>query len=215
VRTFVVISTTYLVNGGGDDGFLKKRVSVGDVESQRRMWLASMAMGDQEAFSALYREFSPRLYGYLRLRINNEGDIQDLMQDILMTVWRSSGRFAGTASVSTWIFGIARNKMLDLLRVRYKTTQLEVPWPEDTGETQALAEQDFADLKVTELAIATAFDTLPPHYAEVIYLVFVESMSYKEISTLLDIQEGTVKSRMHQAKARLRKQLQEGGSHDG
>lgn len=172
------------------------------------------AAGDADAFHALYSAFVPRVYGYLRLRMADLSEIQDLMQVIFLAVWRNAGSYAGTSTVAAWIFGIARNKLLDWVRGREKFARLET-WPASSEEGGDLADPDFADLVVAQLSIAHALATLPPHYAELFYLVFVESLSYKEISTLLEIHEGTLKSRMHQAKRRLRQQLAEGGVQGG
>ncbi|MGA9175207.1 MAG: RNA polymerase sigma factor, partial [Thermoactinomyces sp.] len=175
-------------------------------------WLKAEAIGDQGAFAALYQEFAPRLYGYLRLQMSHDADIQDLMQDIFVAIWKSAAHYNGSSKAATWIFGIARHKLLDWLRTRHKYAQLERL--EEIDESRNGSERDFADLVVTELSIADALATLPPHHAELFYLVFIEAMSYKEISALLGIPEGTVKSRMHQAKVRLRQQLRKGGNRD-
>lgn len=175
-----------------------------------RQWLSAVAAGNKQAFSALYQSFLPRLYGYLRLQIGNESDVQDLLQDTFVTVWRSASRYSGRATVATWIFGIARHKLLDWLRAKQKSGGRERSIA-DGDETLELVQEDFSDALVSELDMATALDALPPHYAELVYLVFQEAISYKDIALLLDIPEGTVKSRMHQAKGLLRQQLRKGG----
>lgn len=202
------------MNGGEGDAFFQERVG-GDEEKQRKQWLKRTARGDHEAFASLYREFSPRMYGYLRLRIPDDSHIQDLMQDTFVAIWRNAKQYAGSSTVSTWMFGIARYKMLDWLRIHYKSSEREVAWSEELADAKELTEQDFAAALATELSITSALATLPPHYAEVFYLVFVESMNYREVSVLLELPEGTVKSRMHQAKARIRQNLREGGNQDG
>lgn len=212
-RTKSRFAPTHYMNerGGGGDGFSGKRVGE-NADTLAEQWLKAMAMGDQRAFAALYQEFAPRLYGYLRVQINHDADIQDLMQDIFVAIWKSSARYNGEAKVATWIFAIARHKLLDWLRSRRRYSQLESL--EEIGEFRSGSEPDIADQVVTELSVADALAALPPHHAELFYLVFVEGMSYKEISVLLGIPEGTVKSRMHQAKGRMRQQLRKGGTDD-
>lgn len=196
------------------DGFSEiGRVGLAE-DAQLRLWIASVSQGDSDSFAALYQAFAPRLYGYLRLQVNRDGDIEDLMQDTFVTIWRSAARYTGTSLASTWMFGIARHKLLDLMRVRYRNKQLEFT---DVAENYDMypSEEDFADSVATALSIERALASLPPPYAEMFYLVHQESMSYKEIGILLGISEGTVKSRMYHAKLRLRQQLREEGTGDG
>lgn len=198
------------MNGGGRGGFSPKRV--GDVtEEVLQEWLAEVATGNKQAFAALYQAFLPRLYGYLRLQMGNDSDVQDLLQDTLVTVWRRASSYSGKATVATWVFGIARHKLLDALRAKQKSGQREQLLA-DGEEAQSLVQRDFSDAVVSGLDMAAALETLPPHYAELVYLVFHEAMSYKEIAVLLDMPEGTVKSRMYQAKSLLREQLGRGGT---
>ena len=201
--------TTYYRNGGGRGGFSNKRVGV-VTDDVMRQWLSAIAGGNKQAFSALYQAFLPRLYGYLRLQIGHDSDVQDLLQDTFVTVWRSASRYSGQATVATWIFGIARHKLLDWLRAKQKLAGREQLLA-DGDETLELVQADFADTVASELDLATALDALPPHYAELVYLVFHEAMNYRDIASILEIPEGTVKSRMHQAKRLLRQQLWKGG----
>ena len=184
-------------------GVFKARISAVSDERMRK-WLAATAAGERQAFAALYQAFLPRVHGYLRLQVSNDSDVQDLLQDTFVTVWRSAGRYSGSSTVATWIFGIARHKLLDWLRTKLTRRELGMAAGD---EAQEFAQPDFVDAVVSELDLEKALESLPPHYAELVYLVFQEAMSYKDIGALLEIPEGTVKSRMYQAKNLLRQQL--------
>ncbi|MFD1674398.1 RNA polymerase sigma factor [Alicyclobacillus fodiniaquatilis] len=173
--------------------------------------LAQTANGNRIAFEALYREIVGNIYGYLRLRCSAEHDIHDILQETFLTVWQNAGQFSGASSVSTWIFGIARNKLFDKLRSKQRTEQNET-WDEDD---EKLSCSDFTGQVEARADWNQALASLPVHLQELAHLVFVEEMSYKEIAQILAIQEGTVKSRVHYMKLRLRKWLQEGGNRDG
>ncbi|WP_088042381.1 RNA polymerase sigma factor [Bacillus sp. EAC] len=181
-------------------------------EAYFNRWMNEIKSGNQQAFSEIYKEFAPRIYGYFRIQLKNESDIQDLMQLVFLTIWRSAKSYHAESSLSSWIFGIARHKLLDYLRQQYKVKTWDISDIESMEIESEALEQDFTEDLITEITISNALDALPPSYAELLYLVLKESMSYKEISYLLKIPIGTVKSRMYQAKIHLKKQLQmEGG----
>jgi RNA polymerase sigma-70 factor (ECF subfamily) len=109
-------------------------------------------------------------------------------------VWKGADRFSGRSKVSTWIFGIARNKALDLLRREKRGARV----PE-----LKLVSPDPAPGIERDENVRTALETLSTDHREVVFLTFYEGLSYGEIAQLLDIPEGTVKSRMFHAKKRL------------
>lgn len=193
------------------DGFSSTHVG-SDKDAQRQRLIVRIANGDKAAFAALYETFAPRLYGYLRLQVTSDGDIEDVMQDTFVTVWRSASRYTGASSVDTWIFGIARHKLMDWMRAKYRQPPVLLSEPAFMNELSLTVEEDFADSVATTLSIEKALESLPPPYAEMFYLVYKESMSYKDIGALMGISEGTVKSRMYHAKLRLRQQLREEGT---
>lgn len=177
--------------------------------------LRSVADGDNAAFSRLYDHFVSRVYRYLRVRVNEDGDVQDLMQSVFFAVWEKAASYEGKSTVATWILGIARHKMLDCLRTKQRELVVNGRDLDDLDAWDGAAQPDFSEAVVSDLFMSRLLAGLPPLYAELVYLVFVEALSYREIGAILDIPEGTVKSRMHQAKRLLKSQWIEGGMPDG
>jgi RNA polymerase sigma-70 factor (ECF subfamily) len=163
--------------------------------------------GDREAFAALFNHFAPRVKSYL-LRLGAGGEAaEELAQETLLTVWRRASAFdPRRAAASTWIFTIARNLRIDVLRRERRGVPAEDPSdapPDPTPADQALsALQD-------EARISAALTTLPAEQAQVIRLAFFSDKPHSEIAADLSLPLGTVKSRLRLAMMRLRALLAE------
>jgi RNA polymerase sigma factor (sigma-70 family) len=158
---------------------------------------------DREAFGRLFAHFAPRVKGYL-LRLGAErAQAEDLMQDVMLTVWRKAPAYdPKLASPSTWIFAIARNRRIDALR-RDKRAALD---PDDPGllpEAELLPDRAL-DIGAWERRLAGAIGDLPPEQAQMLRLAYFEDRSHGEIAASLRLPLGTVKSRLRLAIARLR-----------
>ncbi|WP_417320918.1 sigma-70 family RNA polymerase sigma factor [Emcibacter sp.] len=163
---------------------------------------------DREAFIRLYELFAPRLKSFLMGRKLDEQQAEDLMQDVMLKIWRKAGSYnAQKARVSTWIFTIARNSHIDKIR-RQKVIEVDaddhLPDLVDENETDELvAAGQTAD------AIRQAIDDLRPELGEVISKAFLEEMSHTEVAEELGLPLGTVKSRIRLAVSKLRQSLRE------
>jgi len=116
----------------------------------------------------------------------------------MVVVWRQAAKFEGRSKVSTWVFGIARFRALDLLRKEQRGARV----PETT-----LVEPDPAPAIHDRERALGAIKTLPEEQREVVFLTFYEGLSYGEIASMLGIPEGTVKSRMYYARRALAEAL--------
>lgn len=177
--------------------------SVQDTDEQL---LRTMAGGDTEAMSAFYRRHEARVYHYLFSRLNDSFTAADLLNEVMLEVWRSATRFAGRAKVTTWVLGIARNKVLTHWRKQglREFTDLDDSLADDTPAADL--EQALAAVKDGQV-LRACMETLSPPHREILYLVFFEELDYTEIAEMLQIPEGTVKSRVYHAKNLLKKQL--------
>ena len=93
-----------------------------------RATLSNAARGDKIAMRTLYERHHDALYAFLRTRCDDDGMAMDAVQDTMLAVWRSAGKFSGKSSVRTWIFAIGRNKLIDRMRrVSQMTYVEEVP----------------------------------------------------------------------------------------
>jgi len=161
---------------------------------------------DQAAFASLFDHFAPRVKGFLMRQGAVESEAEDLAQDVLLTVWRKAAQFdPARAAVSTWIFTIARNRRIDVLRrERHPEPGAEEPLmageAEPSAETHLSAAQDQAQMRA-------AIATLPMEQAQVLTLAFYEDLAHSEIARRLEIPLGTVKSRLRLAFRKVKTQM--------
>ncbi len=165
---------------------------------------------DKKGFAELFQYFAPRVKSYaLRLGCS-EIMAEDVAQQTMVKVWQKSNLFDETkASASTWIFRIARNLRIDMLR---KETYFHF---EDFDFTTVEDESDTAETTMTRSqsgeAMRVALKHLPENQANVIRLSFYDGLSHIDIARKLRLPLGTVKSRLRLALSKLRQEI----NHDG
>jgi RNA polymerase sigma-70 factor (ECF subfamily) len=171
-------------------------------DAAERELLRAVAAGDAEALECLYRLRGSELLAYLAGICRDEQVAQELLQDTMLKAWRHAASFRGDASVRTWLFAIARRTARDYLRrpdqLAVPDTALEehpAPWS-DEPEAGALA------IAGTQ-ALLVAFGQLSPVHREVLLLVALHGLTVRETARVLEVAEGTVKSRLHHARRAL------------
>ncbi len=182
-------------------------VSQATKADHQRLLAQIAATGDREAFRALFAYFGPRVKTLMLKAGADQATADDLMQDVMMTVWRKVDLYEPhKGAVSTWIYTIARNARIDWHRRGrarpYDDLEgLELASEEADGETGAIAAQRSA-------LVAAAIADLPDEQRRIIEYAFVEDLSQNEIADRLTIPLGTVKSRMRLAYAKLKGRLE-------
>lgn len=162
---------------------------------------------DRSAFAELFARYAPKIKSYYLGISAAAPQAEDLMQDVMVTVWRKAESYdPGKASVSTWMFTVARNKFIDQVR-RQKRFE-ELPDVEDAPPSDDVAPDDLLNESQRATALEAALKTLPPDQTEVIVLSFLKEMSHSEIAAELALPLGTVKSRIRLAMNRLRDELE-------
>ena len=167
--------------------------------------LTQIAHGDRKALAALYRALEKPVFRFIMSRLNDPFESNDVLHDVFMDVWKSAGKFEGRSKVQTWIFGIAYRKVIDLHRKRGRQTLTdEVPESidEDADTEACMAAGQEAE------HVRACVGQLKDDHRTVINLTFFEDMSYGEISDVVGIPEGTVKTRVFHAKKLLMRCLQ-------
>jgi len=161
---------------------------------------------DREAFAELFAYYAPRVKSYL-LRLGADGALaEEISQDVMVTVWRKAALFdRAQASVSTWIFRIARNRRIDLFR-RSKKPELD---PEEEMILPSGVEAPDARIEAmeTEARVRAAMKDLPEEQVLLLKLAFYEGLSHSEIAARLGAPLGTVKSRIRLAFAKMKVRL--------
>lgn len=166
------------------------------------------ARGDRAAFGRVFSYFGPRVKGYLVRLGLDAAQAEELTQDVMVAVWRKAGSFdRRQASVSTWIFRIARNRRIDVFR-QERRAQLDAHDPafQPASET---APDDAAQASEQEARVRQAMESLPPEQRELVREAFYEDRSHREIADRTGVPLGTVKSRLRLAMAKLKLRLDE------
>lgn len=165
------------------------------------------AQGDRTAYATLFDHYAPRVKGYLARLGLEPGRAEDLAQEVMVAVWRKAATFdRRKASVSTWIYRIARNRRIDLFR-REKTATLDANDPQLSPEGEP---QPDAGLEASqrEAQVAAALADLPAEQREMVRAAFYEDLSHSEIAERFGLALGTVKSRLRLAFEKLRLRLE-------
>lgn len=165
--------------------------------------IESIAMRrDREAFAALFAYFAPRLKAWLVKSGATPGAAEDFAQDAMLTVWRKADLFdSSKARAATWIFTIARNRRLDMLRRDARplpTPEIELAGDDVRRPDELLSMSQDAD------RVRDALSRLSADHVEVLRLAFFMDSSHSEIARHLDLPLGTVKSRIRNAMTKLR-----------
>lgn len=179
-------------------------------EHDDNLWLERVAGGDRAAFERLYRGYYPRVFGYV-LRVCRRPElVEEVVNDTLLTVWRSAGSFDGRSRVSTWIFGIAYRKTLKRLARR---DGREAALDDERAPEPAVAAVGSRRLERSELraALDLALDDLSPEQRAVVELAYFHDLSYPEVAEVVGCPVNTVKTRMFHARRKLRDRLPELG----
>ncbi|MEO1494609.1 MAG: sigma-70 family RNA polymerase sigma factor [Pseudomonadota bacterium] len=178
-------------------------------ESEDALLVRIATAEDRAAFAELFGRFAGRIKAFL-IKSGSPPEIaEDVAQDVMVTIWRKSGSFdPEKASGATWIYTIARNRRIDLIR-RQKRPE---PDPEDPAfrpEPEASPESSLSASRRDE-AVRSALASLTEDQREVVQLAFFSGLSHGEIAERLDTPLGTVKSRLRLSFARLRSELGSG-----
>ena len=163
----------------------------------------------EESMRALYRTYGPELYGFAVSALGDRGQAEELVQEVFTRVWRKAETFdPSRASFRTWLYGIARNAIIDLKRraaVRPSLATHEVD-PDERGTTDKALEQALLRWQV-----GAALERLTPEHRQVIRLAHFQGLTLREIAERTGLPLGTVKSRTSYALRGLRLALEEMG----
>jgi len=190
-------------------------VSEGDLQSRDTAWMRRVQQGDTEALRSIIEEYQGRVAANIARMTGAGIDPEELAHEVFVRVWKSAHRYEPTARLSTWLFAIARNLVLN--EIRYKTRHpalsrdalLEDGHPEAEGPPANQSRQPDAALLEAELheAIDQALQALPENQRTAILLRRYEDLSYEEIATFLEVSVPSVKSLLFRARAALREAL--------
>lgn len=173
--------------------------------SEQTLWLLKVRdQRDRHAYAKLFSYFAPRLKAMLMRSGLRDGRAEDVVQDVMLTVWHKAAQFdPHRAEASGWIYRIARNRHIDLHR---RGQVIEAELHEDHSSEEPDSFQILA-LTQEHRALRAAIDTLSPEQSQLLQKAFFEEMPHSEISTLTGLPLGTIKSRIRLGLARIRRDL--------
>jgi RNA polymerase sigma-70 factor (ECF subfamily) len=168
--------------------------------------------GDTKAFGILVERYQRRVIGVAMAVVHNQEDAAELAQETFVRAFQSVGKFESRSSFSTWLYRIAANIAIDFHRRERRHPTMRGEEAED--EIQRLPSKlgdSFKEAQRSELSqrIRDALAELTPEHRAAILLREVEGLSYDEISEVMQCPRGTVMSRLHYARNRLREILKD------
>lgn len=173
--------------------------------------------GDTRAFDELVVKYTPRLYGLIYHMTSNREDTNDLLQEVFAKAYRSLKRFQERSSFYTWIYSIAVNMTLNFLKKRGRQRKLSLDdldlaiendeeFIEITSKSDPVREADLHEL---QQRLNNAMQRLSENHRTVVTMHDIQGLPHGEISRILGISEGTVRSRLFYAHQQLQNFLEE------
>lgn len=177
----------------------------GKDRSKRMLWVSHMIRirddKDRAAFAELFDHFAPRVKGFLMKSGADATLAEECTQDVMAALWHKSHQFdPSRASVATWIFTIARNRKIDILRRQRRPEPEDLPWGPEAEPDQA----DIVNLQQETKMLGSALEALPPAQRELIDKAYFGDLTHSEIAAQTGLPLGTIKSRIRLALERLR-----------
>jgi RNA polymerase sigma-70 factor, ECF subfamily len=190
------------------------------IRADEQSLVSELKSGSEQAFALLIAQYSHPIYSLIARSLRDPADAADVTQDVFVKVFRSISGFHGEASLRTWIYRIALHEASNQRRWwgRHKRQELTIdaPLENDEGETFCLADSlatgdaspyECAVRSETRTQVEAALQTIPEAFREVVVLREIEGFGYEEIAEILDVNLGTVKSRLTRGRAALREAL--------
>ncbi len=176
--------------------------------------------GDQDAFEQLVRAYEKRVFALTLRMCGNPEDAAEAAQEAFLAVWQGLKFFRGESSFSTWLYRLASNACVDLLRREGRYRAAAGPSLDDEELRLETADpaptpQEAAERAELRRQIENGLRALPAEYRQVLILREMHQLSYEEIGQTLSLDPGTVKSRISRGRKRLQKFLMESGNFSG
>ena len=180
-----------------------------------RELIARLQKRDEAAFEELIRQYEKKVYTLCFRMCGNSEDAEEAAQDAFLALWRGIDRFRQESSLSTWIYRLATNACIDMLRRRKKQSgsvslddeELFVDAVDTSPQPQETVEH-----RETQKLLQEGLSALPEEYRKVLILREIEGLSYTEIAESASIELGTVKSRISRGRSLLRNFLSGNGN---
>ena len=175
--------------------------------------------GDSDAFAVMMDLYQKQVYNLALRTVGNPEDAADMTQEAFLRAYRAIGSFRGDSKLSVWLYRLTQNVCIDFLRSKGRKPTVSLTVENEADEVQEL---DVADdrfdpeeqyqRKALRDAVRRGLDSLPEEYRAILVLREINGLSYAEIGEQLQLEEGTVKSRLFRARKKLCEFLQKDGN---
>ena len=187
------------------------------MEKQEQQWVEAARQGDQSAFEQLVRLYEKRVLALTTRMCKNPADAEEAAQEAFLSAWQGLPFFRGDASFSTWLYRLASNACVDLLRREGRHQAAAGPSLNDEEAPLDVADgtpgpQEAAERRELREQIEEGLRALTPEHRQVLLLREMHQLSYDEIADTLELDVGTVKSRISRGRRQLRMFLLEKGN---
>jgi RNA polymerase sigma-70 factor (ECF subfamily) len=188
----------------------KKDANLEDITDEQL--IAKFQLGDVQAYDVLVRRYKDQLLNFIYRFVGNRSDAEDIVQETLLRVYKNKHMYKEIAKFSTWVYTIAGNLAKTELRrrKRHKIFSVSNFVNEERDydiPDKAHSPEKQVDSTIQETIIQKAIEKLPVKFKEVIILRDIQGFAYEEISQILDIPLGTVKSRVNRGRLKLQEDL--------
>ena len=187
------------------------------IDFQEQKWIDAARKGDQDAFAELVRLYEKKVFALTTRMCKNPDDAAEAAQDAFLAAWQGLPSFRGDSAFSTWLYRLASNACIDLLRREGRHRDAAGPsfndddHPVDIPDTAATP-QELSERKALREEIEAGLAALSPEHRQVLILREIHQLAYDEIAKILQLDQGTVKSRINRARKHLRNFLLQRGN---
>ena len=182
----------------------RDQMRASDEEVTTEALVGRAQQGDPDAYEAVYRRLSGRIYGLCLRMTADAQQAEELTQDAFVRAWEKLGSFRGDSQFSTWLHRLTVNLVLQTRRSAGRRASREEPLPEDDRYMGRVAEA----FPGTRIDLERAIAGLPEGARQVLVLRDVQGYKYREVAELVGVTVGTVKAQIHRARKLLREALE-------
>lgn len=186
-------------------------VKISDCEQKTDIQLVKLSLANQEYYYCLMKKYEVSLMNYIRkLSGMNQVDAEDVLQDVFILAYQNLNEYDHQFKFSSWIYRIAHNQTVSMLRKKTKSNQ-DISWDEHDLEQLMQSNSDIEKnlfQKLDYIHLVSKINALPLNYKEVLLLKFVEDKEYQEISDILRKPIGTIGTLINRAKKILAQEIE-------
>ena len=170
--------------------------------------LSRVAQGDQRAFAELYDVIAPRMLGLVRHVLKDHAQSEEVLQEVLLEVWQTASRFdPNKGRAVTWMLTMAHRRAIDRVRSAQSSRDRDVKIGIRDLDREYDQVAERAEIRIEHERVATALNKLTDLQRQAVELAYYGGYSHSEVSTMLGVPMGTVKTRLRDGMIRLREEL--------